>query len=115
MHFSRQMAAFVRAGIPLTDGLEVIEEGSGNKRFKQMLSEMREQIQNGVPFSDALAEHAAVFPPYYLGILAVRGADRPARHRRSSSSRTTSSATSRRRARSSRRWCTRSSCSACRS
>jgi type IV pilus assembly protein PilC len=69
MHFSRQMAAFVRTGIPITDALEVIEEGSGNKRFKQMLSEMREQIQNGTPFSDAVAEHATVFPPYYIGIL----------------------------------------------
>jgi type IV pilus assembly protein PilC len=69
MHFSRQMAAFVRTGIPITDALEVIEEGSGNKRFKQMLADMREQIQNGVPFSDALAEHASVFPPYYVGIL----------------------------------------------
>ncbi len=69
MHFSRQMAAFVRTGIPVTEALEVIEEGSGNKRFKQMLSDMREQIHNGVPFSDAVAEHANVFPPYYIGIL----------------------------------------------
>jgi len=69
MHFSRQMAAFVRTGIPVTEALEVIEEGSGNKRFKQMLSGMREQIQNGMPFSDAVAEHAKVFPPYYIGIL----------------------------------------------
>ena len=29
----------------------------------------REQIKNGVPFSDALAEHAKIFPPYYIGIL----------------------------------------------
>jgi type IV pilus assembly protein PilC len=69
MHFSRQMAAFVRTGIPITDALEVIEEGSGNKRFKQILGQMREQIHNGVPFSDALAEHASIFPPYYVGIL----------------------------------------------
>ncbi len=69
MHFSRQMAAFVRTGIPITDALEVIEEGSGNKRFKLMLADMREQIQNGVPFSEALAEHSKVFPPYYVGIL----------------------------------------------
>jgi len=69
MHFSRQMAAFVRTGIPITEALEVIEEGSGNKRFKQMLGDMREQIQNGVPFSEALGEHATVFPPYYIGIL----------------------------------------------
>jgi type IV pilus assembly protein PilC len=69
MHFSRQMAAFVRTGIPITEALEVIEEGTGNKRFQQMLSTMREQIQNGVPFSEAVAEHENVFPPYYIGIL----------------------------------------------
>src|SRR3954447_6717177 len=69
MHFSRQMAAFVRTGIPITEALEVIEEGTGNKRFKLMLGEMREQIQNGVPFSEAIAEHERVFPSYYIGIL----------------------------------------------
>src|SRR5690242_5887942 len=69
MHFSRQMAAFVRTGIPITDALEVVEDGSSNKRFRQILASMREQINNGVPFSDALAEHARVFPPYYIGIL----------------------------------------------
>jgi type IV pilus assembly protein PilC len=69
MHFSRQMAAFVRSGIPITEALEVVEEGSSNKRFRQIVARMREQINNGVPFSEALEEHAAVFPPYYVGIL----------------------------------------------
>jgi type IV pilus assembly protein PilC len=69
MHFSRQMAAFVRAGIPITEALEVVEEGSNNKRFRQILATMREQINNGVPFSDAIAEHSRIFPPYYIGIL----------------------------------------------
>ena len=69
MHFSRQMAAFVRTGIPITEALEVVEDGSRNKRFRQIVATMREQINNGVPFSDALAEHSKVFPPYYIGIL----------------------------------------------
>jgi type IV pilus assembly protein PilC len=69
MHFSRQMAAFVRTGIPITEALEVVEDGSGNKRFRAILASMREQINNGVPFSDAIAEHARVFPSYYIGIL----------------------------------------------
>lgn len=69
MHFSRQMAAFVRSGIPVTEALEVIEEGTANKRFRQILAEMREQINGGMPFSEALAEHGSVFPPYYIGIL----------------------------------------------
>lgn len=69
MHFSRQMAAFVRTGIPITEALEVVEEGSNNKRFRQILATMREQINAGVPFSEAIAEHARIFPPYYIGIL----------------------------------------------
>jgi len=69
MHFSRQMAAFVRTGIPITEALEVVEDGSGNKRFRQIIASMREQISNGVPFSEALAEHSRVFPTYYIGIL----------------------------------------------
>ena len=69
MHFSRQMAAFVRTGIPITEALEVVEDGSGNKRFRQIVATMREQINNGEPFSEAIAEHARVFPPYYIGIL----------------------------------------------
>jgi type IV pilus assembly protein PilC len=69
MHFSRQMAAFVRTGIPITEALEVIEDGSGNKRFRKIVATMREQINNGVPFSEAIAEHSKVFPPYYIGIL----------------------------------------------
>jgi type IV pilus assembly protein PilC len=69
MHFSRQMATFVRTGIPITEALEVVEDGSGNKRFRQILGSMREQINNGVPFSEAIAEHARVFPSYYIGIL----------------------------------------------
>ena len=69
MHFSRQMAAFVRTGIPITEALEVVEDGSNNKRFRQIIATMREQINNGVPFSEAIAEHSKVFPPYYIGIL----------------------------------------------
>ena len=62
MHFSRQMAAFVRTGIPITEALEVVEQGTGNKRFKQIVGTMRDQIETGVPFSEALAEHALGVP-----------------------------------------------------
>ncbi|MCB0977562.1 MAG: type II secretion system F family protein [Acidimicrobiales bacterium] len=69
MHFSRQIAAFVRTGIPIIDAVRVVEEGTANKRFKGILAEVREQLEAGVPFSETLAPHASVFPPYYLGIL----------------------------------------------
>ncbi len=69
MHFSRQIGAFVRSGIPITEALIVIEEGTENKRWTKIVAEMRDNIESGVPFSEAVAEHAQLFPPYYLGIL----------------------------------------------
>ncbi|WP_421117909.1 type II secretion system F family protein [Aquihabitans daechungensis] len=69
MHFSRQIAAFVRTGIPIVDAVRVVEEGTDSKRFKSILVEVRESLEGGVPFSEALAPHDSVFPPYYLGIL----------------------------------------------
>jgi len=69
MHFSRQIAAFVRTGIPIIEAVRVVEEGTANKRFHAILADVREQLEAGVPFSESLAPHASVFPPYYLGIL----------------------------------------------
>src|SRR5882757_30159 len=69
MNFSRQMAAFVAAGIPLTDGLQVIAKSSTNRHWQEVLGEASEAITQGAQFSDALARHADLFPPYYLGIV----------------------------------------------
>jgi type IV pilus assembly protein PilC len=69
MHFSRQVASFVRAGIPLVDALETVRETASNPRLQEILTETQELIQVGVPFSEALERHADVFPPYYIGIL----------------------------------------------
>ncbi len=69
IHFSRQLSAFVRAGIPLTDALEIVESGTENKRFRGVLAEVTESLRNGRTLSEALQAHATVFPPYYLGII----------------------------------------------
>jgi type IV pilus assembly protein PilC len=69
MHFSRQIGAFVRAGIPIVDAIETVREGTTNERFRAILADVAEQIQTGIPFSEALARHLDVFPTYYIGIL----------------------------------------------
>jgi type IV pilus assembly protein PilC len=69
MHFSRQISAFVRAGIPLVDAIQTVREGTSNDRFRAILQDVAEQIQTGIPFSEALARHGDVFPSYYIGIL----------------------------------------------
>ena len=68
MQFSRQMATFVRAGISIPEGLDVIIESTSSKRFQEILRDVSEAIVRGVPFSDALAEHENLLPPYYIGL-----------------------------------------------
>ena len=69
MHFSRQMAVFVRAGIPVLEALTAITEEMGNKHFKEVLQQMSTDLQSGETFAGAANKHKRVFPEYYRGIL----------------------------------------------
>ena len=69
MHFSRQMAVFIRAGIPILDALDAITEEMGSKRLKEVLDEIKTDLRGGSTFADAVDRHPDVFPAYYRGIL----------------------------------------------
>ena len=69
MHFSRQLAVFVKAGIPIMEALEVISEEASDKLLKAALLDMIERLQAGDTFASAAAAHPETFPNYYLGIL----------------------------------------------
>ena len=69
MHFSRQLAVFIRAGIPILDALSTIEEEVSNKAFKQVLQGIIDDLRGGTTFAQAASHHPEAFPPFYLGIL----------------------------------------------
>ena len=69
MHFSRQMAVFMKAGIPVLEALEVMNEESGNKVLQRVIAEIADSLRAGETFAGAAAQHPEAFPPYYLGIL----------------------------------------------
>ena len=69
MHFSRQLAVFIKAGIPIIDALEAIQEEMGDKFFKGIVNEMVNDLRGGATFADAARVHSSAFPAYYLGIL----------------------------------------------
>ena len=73
LHFARQLGAFVRSGLSLVDGLDIIAKSSANKTLQSMLLETRDAVRQGVPFDEALAVHSKVLPRYFLGI--VRSAE----------------------------------------
>src|SRR5690242_3065915 len=53
MHFSRQMAVFIKAGIPIIDALETIASEVKHKFFKLVLDEAVVALRAGSTFSGA--------------------------------------------------------------
>ena len=69
MHFSRQMAVFVRAGIPVLEALDVLTEEIDDKVLKRVVAEIADSLRAGETFAGAAERHPEAFPPFYLGIL----------------------------------------------
>jgi type IV pilus assembly protein PilC len=69
MNFSRQMAVFMRAGIPIMEALEVIVEETQGKMMRAVLLDIVENLKSGDTFATAAALHPEAFPNYYVGIL----------------------------------------------
>lgn len=69
MHFSRQMAVFMRSGIPVLEALDVMTQEMGNKTLAVTIAEMAELLRGGDTFAGAASQFPKIFPPYYLGIL----------------------------------------------
>lgn len=69
MHFTRQLAVFVKAGIPLTDALVTIGDETEDVALRRALGGMIDDLRNGGLLSVTAANHPEAFPEYYVGIL----------------------------------------------
>jgi len=68
-HFSRQLAVFMKAGIPIMEAMEVILDETSQKLMRKVLATMIEDLRAGDTFAGAAAAHPDAFPAYYVGIL----------------------------------------------
>ncbi len=69
MHLSRQLAAFVRAGLPILDAVHTIGVESENSSVRRVMNDIEDGLRSGERFSDCLDRHAKVFPDFYRGIV----------------------------------------------
>jgi type IV pilus assembly protein PilC len=69
MQFSRQMAVFIRAGIPILEALSTIRSEVKDKFFGRVLDDIIESLNTGSTLAGAVRAHRDAFPAYYLGIL----------------------------------------------
>jgi type IV pilus assembly protein PilC len=69
MHLSRQLGAFVHAGLPLIEAVRVLGEETKNSKVRSMMTDIEEGLRRGEPLSVCLERHPKVFPDYYRGIM----------------------------------------------
>ncbi|MCA1840846.1 MAG: type II secretion system F family protein [Actinomycetota bacterium] len=69
MLLSRQLAAFIRAGVPILDGIGVIAEESGNSTLRSALFTIADDLRAGKTLSDAVGAHPSIFPRFYVDML----------------------------------------------
>jgi type IV pilus assembly protein PilC len=66
---TRQLATMVSSGMTLLRCFYVLEEQIGNKKLKDTVSTVREDIESGSSFSEALARHPKIFSPLYVAMV----------------------------------------------
>jgi type IV pilus assembly protein PilC len=71
LNFTNQLAIMIRAGISLQDSLESIGEQAVNQKFKAVIIDLKDKIEEGQCFSQALAEHHEVFSDLYINMVAA--------------------------------------------
>jgi type IV pilus assembly protein PilC len=66
---TRQLATMVSSGMTLLRAFYVLEDQVENPKLKDTLSLVREDIESGLNFSDALDKHPKVFGPLYVAMV----------------------------------------------
>ncbi|HOW42572.1 MAG TPA: type II secretion system F family protein [Candidatus Omnitrophota bacterium] len=66
--FSRQLATMIDAGIPLVQALSILSEQVDNKALKDVVMTVRQDIEAGMSFCDALAKHPTVFSELFINM-----------------------------------------------
>jgi type IV pilus assembly protein PilC len=67
--FNQELAALLRAGLPLLQSLDLLLERRTHPAFKSVLTEVRERVKAGEDLSDAFAHFGDLFPPLYAASL----------------------------------------------
>jgi type IV pilus assembly protein PilC len=67
--FTRQLATMIDAGLPLVQSLEILSSQQDHKVFKNILRQIREDVEGGSTFAGALKKHPGTFNDLYTNLV----------------------------------------------
>jgi len=71
LNFTNQLAVMIRAGINLPEALDLISSQTKKVKFKVKLVDLKNQIEGGMSFSQALSRHPDIFSSLYINMIAA--------------------------------------------
>lgn len=67
--FTRQLATLLGAGIALLQALQIVREGMAHAALAELVDQLRQDLEAGLPLSTALRKHPRVFPGNYAHLV----------------------------------------------
>ena len=67
--FSRQFATMVSAGLSLVNCLDVLKRQTASWKLQKTIEAVRNDIEEGLPLSEALSKHPKIFPSLYVHLV----------------------------------------------
>src|SRR5262245_23818141 len=67
--FGQELAALLKAGLPLLQALDVMLERQKDSTFRRSLSTVREKVKSGTALSEAFSEEGDLYPPVFAASL----------------------------------------------
>jgi type IV pilus assembly protein PilC len=63
--FNQELAALLKAGLPLLQTMDLMLERMKNPHFRSVLTDIRDRVKSGTDLSEAFAAHGDLFPRLY--------------------------------------------------
>jgi type IV pilus assembly protein PilC len=67
--FSRQLATMMAAGVPMVQGFEIVAGGQSNPRMKDMLTDIKVNIEGGSSLAESLAKYPVQFDELFCNLV----------------------------------------------
>src|SRR5215470_656917 len=69
--FTRQLATMIDAGLPIVQCLDILATQSPNKKLRGKVREIKEEVEAGSTFTDALRKHPKLFDDLFINMVAA--------------------------------------------
>ncbi len=67
--FTRQLSTMINAGLPLVQGLEILEKQQENFVFKKALGEIRSDVESGSTLADSMRKRPKIFDNLFTNMI----------------------------------------------